>query len=113
MVTFNGQLKQRKSGGVEFATNIKHIEHIHWKLVFWDFCEGDDTIAEDILRRLLALFGIIPQHMQRFLLDPFDGEHLAAETESHKDAAYECFTALGLTRQTCELATGEAGFAMQ
>ena len=47
--------------------------------------------------------------MQRFGIDPFDGEHFVAETERHQDAADEGLAALGLARESNQLATGETG----
>ena len=107
------RLKQRQTVGPGFATDIEDVELRHRELVLGDSCQRDDTVAQDVLRRLLALFGVIPQHMQPSWLDPFDGEHLVAETEGHQDAADECLAALGLARQTDQLATGEAGLAVK
>ena len=39
--------------------------------------------TQDILRRFLALFGVILPDVQRRRLDPFVGKYLAAETEDH------------------------------
>ena len=61
------------------------------------------------MRRLLALFGVIPEHMQPFWLDPFDGEHLTAETEGHQDRRDKRLAALGLATEGHQLASRETG----
>ena len=46
-------------------------------------------------------------------LDPFDGEHLVAETEGHEDAADEGLAALCLSGETNEFASGKARTGMK
>ena len=78
-------VQHRQTLIVAFGSDVKDVEILHWKLILSKTCHGDDTMAEDILRRFLALFGIIPENMQPFRLDPLDGEYLTAVAEGHKD----------------------------
>ena len=113
LIAQHQQFEQGETVGHGLAADIEHIYQIRWKLVLGDACEGYDTIAQDVLRRLLALFGIIPQHVQTLGLDPFDGEQLTAKAEGHENGRYEGLAAFGLSRQSRQLATGKAGLAEQ
>jgi len=113
LVAQHKELEDADTVGHGFATDVEHIHQLDRKLVLGDACEGDDTIAQDVLRRLLALLGVIPQHVQPFLLDPFDGEQLTAKAQGHEDATDKGLAALGLARQTGELAPRKAGAAAQ
>ena len=84
MVMVHGGLQHRQTLVVAFGSDVEDVETLHRELVFFDTCHRDDTVAKDILRRFLALFGVIPEDVQSFRLDPFDGEHLTAVAEGHE-----------------------------
>ena len=109
MIMADGCFEHRQTVGIALGTDIEDVEKVGRELVLGDSCHRDDTGAQDVLRRLLTLFGVIPKDVQPFWLDPFDGEHLTAETEGHQDGRDKRLAALGLTTQRYQLATRETG----
>ena len=95
---------------IAFGPDVEDVENIHRELILCKTCHGDDTVAKDILRRFLALFGIIPEDVQPFRLDPLDGEHLTAVAEGHQDGRDKRLAALGFAAQANDFTSWETGF---
>ena len=68
-------------------------------------------MTEDVLRELIALLRIIPEHTERLRTLAEDSQHLLAETERHEDTRHESLTRLGLAGQTDQLTAWETGLA--
>ena len=96
MIMPHGSLQHRQTLVVAFGADVKDVETVHRKLILGDTCHRDDTVAKDILRRLLALFGVIPKDVQPSRFDPVDGEHLTAVAEGHEDGRDKRLAALSL-----------------
>ena len=59
-----------------------------------DLSQGHDPFFQDLLRALLTLFRIYPQHFQRFFCQSFHGQHLFFESTGHQDREEKCLSAL-------------------
>ena len=68
------RLEQRQTLGKGLAAHVEDVEPLHGKTVLGDACHRDDAVLQDVLRRLLALFGIVPQHVQGSLVVASDRE---------------------------------------
>ena len=105
--------EHRQAFGNGLLADIEDIELVDRKLTWLDACHLADALAEDVLGGLIALLGIIPEHMQLSWLDPRHGEHFVAKAQRHQNAADKRLAALGLAGETCQLTTGKAGLTMQ
>ena len=110
LVLAHSGFQHRQTLVIAFGPDVEDVEDIHRELILCKTCHGDDTVAKDILRRFLALFGIIPEDVQPFRLDPLDGEHLTAVAEGHQDGRDKRLAALGFAAQTNDFTSWETGF---
>ena len=113
LIVLHRRFQHREPLVITLGPDVKDVEAVHRKLILSDTCHRYDTVAQDILRRFLALFGVIPEDMQLLRLDPLNGEYLAAVTESHQDGTDKRLTTLSLSTQSHELPSRETGFMKQ
>ena len=93
---------------VSARTDVEHEEVILGEIPLNELCHA---FRQDPLGRLPALFGVIPQHLQRFLPDPFQFEDMLLSATGHEHGRKESFTTFLHTGNGREVTAWKTRFA--